>query len=62
MTITLHWWILPLALALIGIGGGFFIGSRPESGYLQFNPLIGFIWFCAFSIGAVSICVGRLLT
>lgn len=61
MTITFAWWVIPIILALVGLIGGWIIGSRPESGYFQFNPFIGFVWFVFWVAIGISICIGKAL-
>lgn len=43
MTLTLHWYYAPLLIAIVGLILGLYVGTRPEWGFMQFNPGIGML-------------------
>ena len=59
MTITLHWWMLPLAALMIGIIVT--IAAPPGSGMFDLTPLIWFFVALLFVIAGLGIVVGHFL-
>jgi hypothetical protein len=57
MTITLHWWLAPLALVLLA--AWFFFTAKPSSDYDFVTPLIGAGVALALIAGAVLFTLGR---
>jgi hypothetical protein len=59
ITVSLYWWLLPLALAIAGVA---IPASLKSQGDYDFGtPLIGFAIFAACEMGAVGLLVGRWL-
>jgi len=54
MTLTLHWWLIPIAL----MGLGLWFGSRPSKGSFDFSGAIEMI-ICF--VAAVGITIGHFL-
>ena len=58
MTITLHWWLIPLAIVVCGWSLAAIIGSRAQ-GWDFVSPLVAFALFVGSTVAAVAFCVGR---
>lgn len=61
MTITLHWWMLPLVIFVIGVLWGLKVGNTPEGGYFPMNGVIGAAIMFIMAVISIAICVGRWL-
>lgn len=61
MTLTLHWWMIPLAILVIGIGFAIKIFNTEESGMFPMNPIIGVFSALATITIAAAICIGHWL-
>lgn len=61
MTLTLHWWMLPLAIIVVGVGCGAKVFNTPESGMFPMNPLVGVVTALAAIGLAVAVCIGHWL-
>lgn len=59
MTITLHWWLLPLAILLVGTIIGYVIASRAGD-YDFMTPTIGFGIIAISWATAIALTVGKL--
>lgn len=60
MTITLHWWALPIAIVLLGLI--VLVWPRQSSGgYANLGDLGGIMFFVLTLIAAMAICVGHWL-
>jgi len=59
MTITLHWWYLPIVLAILGV----IIGSRFRStgDYDFVTPILGLAIFLIFLVGGIGVLIGHFL-
>lgn len=61
MTITLHWWYLPIALVACGFIGAWWVGRDSTGGWMDMTPLFSAVVFVLFAAGAVGIVIGRFL-
>lgn len=61
MTITLAWWVLPLALALAGPAIPCLF-LKPQGDYDFGTPLIALAIFAACEAGAIGIVLGKWLS
>ena len=59
MTMTLHWWLIPIVLVALGIAGAWKYG-RPKGDYGMVSGLIGGGCFILGVSTAVGFVVGRL--
>lgn len=65
MIVTLHWWMIPVLLIIIGhVAGQAYINKKYKSGgYFPdvVTPLVGGVIFLLFIFLSVGICIGRWL-
>lgn len=60
MTITLHWWVLPLLLLAVGIAVPAMLKTHGD--WDMVTPLLRLAIFCGCALGALGIVVGRWLS
>lgn len=54
MSITLHWWIVPILMVAAAI----YCATRTEHGDYDFGPAL---FFAAWIIGAIAVTIGHFL-
>jgi hypothetical protein len=59
VTITLHWWMLSIALPIIGGIVSFIVVSRPHVDYYFDTPVFAFFIFVGFVVAGVSVAIGH---
>jgi len=59
MTITLHWWMLSIALPIIGGIISYIVGSRPHGDYDFGTPMFAFFIFVGSVVAGVSVAIGH---
>lgn len=59
MTITLHWWVWPLAFFLAGVVGAALLGRRAMRDYDMVTPLLAAGTFLLGLVAAVATVIGH---
>ena len=62
MSITLHWWMLPIIITLACFFWGAKIFNTPESGWLHLNPVIGIAVFLMGLALSAAFIIGHLIS
>ena len=58
MTITLSWWLIPVAFVILGFAGAWLFG-RSQGDYDMVSPFIGVVFALGGILLAVAFLVGR---
>lgn len=62
MTIELHWWMLPIAVLVIGLWWAWrIIGDPKNDGFFNFGGIEGLFVAAGSVVAAMAICVGHWL-
>ena len=60
MTVTLHWWYLPISILVAGIWWAWKLVSDPSNdGFFNFGGIMAAFVFGASILCALGVCVGR---
>lgn len=62
MTVTLHWWMLAVAIPVIGGIAAYVVGSKPHGDYDFGGQLMALFIFVGSVVGGVCIVIGHYIS